>query len=90
MGVDYSRHDGLAAEIHAGGASRNLYVRPSPGLRNAIALDDEHRVLDRRTSIPDNEAGPLEHGHSPVATGLRAGAASHQDGTQEEHGRHRD
>ena len=85
--VNERRHDGLAAQVDAGRAIRDLYVRPRTDLSEASVLDDEHRVLDGRAAVSDDQAGPLEDRRVRSAAGVRTAAGCQKNESQRQHGR---
>ena len=62
MRVDDRRHHRLAGQVHACRARRHLHLAAPANLHKATIVDDEYRILNRRGSIADDDARPLEHG----------------------------
>ena len=60
--VDQRGDHRLAGQIDARGAGRRLHLAPAPDAREAVVLDQERRVFDRRAAVAGDEAGAFEQG----------------------------
>jgi hypothetical protein len=82
--VDQRRHHGLAGEVHTRRAGGHRQLTAASHLRELVVLDDEGRVLDRRTAVPDDEPRAFEHRHGGLAFHIRdAGGQQHARGDQQ-------
>ena len=59
--VDQRRHHRLAGEVDACRAGRRLHLAAPADRGEAVVLDDEGRVLDRRAAVAGDEPRALEH-----------------------------
>ena len=62
--IDDRRHHGLAGQIDAGRARRDRHLALPADLGEAVALDDERGVFDRRAAVPGDQPRTLKYGHA--------------------------
>ena len=81
--IDDRGHHGLSRQVDARRTRWRLELASPPDLREAIALDDECGVLDRRAAVADDEARAFEECGASLR-GLGFGADRRNDGPGED------
>src|SRR5215471_7934742 len=60
MQIDLPGNDGLARQVHAFGAGRNLYLASAPHAHEDVALDDECGIVNWSAAVSGDETSALK------------------------------